>query len=202
LPNSTFHDSIAGEAKDMLSRRYAANPNVGVFRDLLIEWDIPELRDHCPDTFVAFGIQNKGQNREKFIVVREAARPRFILEVVSPRYRKTDRETKVMQYAQAGVEEYVIVDRRTYRKQTVDEVLGYRLVGCAYQPVSPDDEGRILCQTVGLWMSLQDGHLVLEDVQTGERLKTSEELAAENQELIALLARYREQFGDLSGEGS
>jgi Uma2 family endonuclease len=206
LPNSTFHDAIAGEAKDLLTRRYADTPDAGVFRDLLIEWDISQLADHCPDTFVVFGIQNREQIRNKFIVVEEGTRPVLILEVVSPRYRKADRETKVIQYAQAGVQEYVILDRRTYRRQTLDEVLGYRLMGSSYVPITPDDDRRILCQTVGLWISLQDGHLVMEDAQTGERLKTSlelaaenQELAAENQELTTLLARYREQFGDLSG---
>ncbi|NET57321.1 MAG: Uma2 family endonuclease [Symploca sp. SIO2E6] len=112
LPNSTFHDDIAGHAKDILTRRYANNPNVGVFRDLLVEWDIPGQKDHCPDTFVAFGISNKDQNRSKFIVANEGVRPAFVLEVVSPRYRKEDREIKVIQYARTGVQEYVIVDRR------------------------------------------------------------------------------------------
>ncbi len=225
LPNSTFHDNVAGDAKDMLTRRYASNPDVAVFRDLLIEWDIADLGDHCPDTFVVFGVRNKEQNRNKFIVGDEGVRPTFIFEVVSPRYRKQDRETKVVEYAQAMVREYVIVDRRTYRRQVLDEVLGYRLVGGHYQPITPDEEGRILCETVGLWISLQDGRLIMEDAQTGQRLKTSvelvaenqelaaenQELAAENQELVAarelaqqqaadvaaLLARYREQFGDL-----
>ncbi|MCA1992376.1 MAG: Uma2 family endonuclease [Coleofasciculus sp. S288] len=218
LPNSTFHDNVAGDAKDMLTRRYASTPDIGVFRDLLIEWDMADLGDHCPDTFVAFGVQNKEQNRSKFIVPQEGVRPTLIIEVVFPRYRREDREKKVVEYARARVQEYVIIDRRTYRGQVLDEVLGYRLVSGHYQPITPDDEGRILCDTVGLWLSLQDGCLVMEDAQTGQRLKTSAELAAENQELTAenqelaaakelaqqqaaemaaLLTRYQEQFGNL-----
>jgi hypothetical protein len=190
LPNSTFHDTVAGDAKDMLLRRYANRPDIAVFRDLLIEWDNPDLDDHCPDTFVVFGIQNKEQNRTKFIVANESVRPAFIIEVVSPRYRKEDREIKVVEYARARVQEYAIIDRRTYRGQVLDEVLGYRLVEGHYQPITPDDEGRILCDTVGLWLSLQNGRLVMEDAITGSRLQTSVELEA-------LLARYREQFGEL-----
>lgn len=218
LPNSTFHDDVAGDAKDMLTRRYANSPDVAAFRDLLIRWDITNLGEHCPDTFVAFGLQNKEQNRTKFIVGQEGVRPTFIIEVVSPRYRKEDRETKVVEYAKAKVQEYIVIDRRTYRKQVLDEVLGYRLVSGYYQPITPDEEGRILCETVGLWISLQDGRLIMEDAQTGQRLKTSVELVAENQELAAenqelatakelaqqqaadmaaLLNRYRERFGDL-----
>jgi Uma2 family endonuclease len=203
LPNSTFHGTIAGDLKDMLSRRYANRPDVGIFQDLLICWDV-DLGDHCPDGFVAFGIREKEQNLTQFRVEQEGVRPSLIVEVVSPCFRRTDRETKVMEYAIAGVQEYVICDRRRVRKQLVEEVLGYRLKGSHYQPISPDEEGRILCQTVGLWISLREGQIVLEDAETGERLKTSQELAQENQEMAqenqemaALLARYRQQFGDL-----
>jgi Uma2 family endonuclease/FtsZ-binding cell division protein ZapB len=230
LPNSTFHGTVAGDVKDMLDRRYANEPQVGIFQDLLVGWD-SDMPDHCPDVFVAFGIDNKEQNRTKFFVDREGARPAFILEVVSPRFRKADRETKAVHYAQAGVQEYVICDRRTYRKQLTEEVLGYRLRGNHYQPITPDEDGRILCQTLGVWISLQSGQIVLEDAETGERLKTSQELAEEveelsqenqelsqenqelsqenqelsqenqelsqeNQDMTALLARYRQQFGD------
>jgi Uma2 family endonuclease len=176
LPNSTFHDQVASDARDMLARRYSGSPNVDVFRDLLIKWDI-DLGNHCPDVFVVFGLQNKGQNRDTFKVATEGVRPTLIIEVVSPRYRKEDREIKVLQYAQAGVQEYIIIDRRKYRGQFIDEVIGYRLVQPnAYQPISPDDEGRICCNTAGLWISLRDGQLVLEDAQTGLRLLTAQEL--------------------------
>jgi hypothetical protein len=111
----------------------------------------------------------------------------------------------VVHYAQAGVQEYVICDRRTYRKKTTEEEIGYRLTQGHYQPITPDDDGRIWCETVGLWISLQDGHIVLEDGETGERLQTALELdqenqalsqenqalSQENQEMVALLARYQ-----------
>ncbi|HBB31239.1 MAG TPA: hypothetical protein DDZ80_28240 [Cyanobacteria bacterium UBA8803] len=204
LPNSTFHDDVAGQAKDILTRRYANDPTTGVFRDLLIEWDIAGQGDHCPDTFVAFGITNKEQNRSKFIVADEGVRPAFVLEVVSPRYRKEDREAKVIEYARTRVQEYVIIDRRTQRGQVVEEVLGYRLVEGLYQPIAPDEEGRIRCDTVGLLIGLQEGGLVMDDASTGERLLSSLELeaakaSAEQQaaEMAALLERYRERFGEL-----
>jgi len=185
LPNSTFHDDVTSHARDILTRRYANEPTVGVFRDLLIEWDIPGQKDLCPDTFVAFGISNKEQNRSKFIVANEGVRPAFVLEVVSPRYRKEDREIKVVKYALTRVKEYVIVDRRRQRGKWVEEVLGYRLSEGIYQPIAPDEEGRIYCETVGLLMSLQSGCLVIEDANTGERLLSSLELEATNQELEA-----------------
>ena len=217
LPSSTFHDEVTVHAKDVLTRRYQNDPTVGVFRDLIVEWDTDQ-GDNCPDVFVAFGIENKEKNRSKFIIKNEGVRPAFVIEVVSPRYRKEDREEKVVQYAQAGVGEYIIVDRRKLRGKILEEVLGYRLVGSHYQPITPDEEGRILCESVGVFMSLREESLVIEDADSGERLLSSVELEAANlelekanselekakqsaqqqaEEMAALLARYQEQFGEL-----
>lgn len=187
LPNSTFHDSAVGDAKDMLTRRYASDPETAVFRDLLIKWDIANLDDHSPDVYVVFGVRNKEQNRTQFVVAEEGVCPSLIIEVVSPRYRKEDREIKVKEYAQAKVQEYVIVDRRTQRGQVIEEVLGYRLVDGQYLPLTPDDDGRILSETVGLWIGLYDGRVVMEDAQTGKRLLTSRELDQRAARLAELL---------------
>lgn len=176
LPNSTFHDDTAGDAKDMLTRRYAHDSETGIFRDLIIKWDIPELQDHCPDVFLVFGIRNKLLNRTEFVVAEEGVRPALIIEVVSPRYRKEDREIKVKQYALARVQEYIIFDRRRQRGQIIEEVLGYRLVDGQYLPLTPDEEGRIFCETVGVWIGLEDGRVVMVDAETGERLLNSREL--------------------------
>jgi Uma2 family endonuclease len=176
LPNSTFDDRIAGDIKDILTRRYANDSTTAVFRDLIIRWEIAGFKDHCPDTCVVFGVQNKEQVRTEFLVNEEGTRPSLVVEVVSPRYRKEDREIKVQQYARALVQEYIIFDRRRQRGQMLDEVLGYRLVDNIYVPITPDEEGRIFCQTVGLWMGLHDGEVVMVDAQTQERILRSTEL--------------------------
>jgi Uma2 family endonuclease len=176
LPNSTFHDRIAGDIKDILTRRYANDPTTAVFRDLIIRWGIANCKDNCPDTCVVFGVQNKDRVRTEFLVTEEGTRPSLVVEVVSPRYRKEDREIKVRQYARAGVQEYIIFDRRRQRGQILDEVLGYRLIDNVYVPITPDDEGRILCETVGLLLGLHDGEVVVVDAQTQERLLRASEL--------------------------
>lgn len=205
LPNSTFHDRMVADARAMLGCYYANHPTVGVFSDLIVEWDIPELGKHCPDVFVALNMQNPTINRHRLIVDREKTRPCWILEVVSPRYRSADRQTKVLEYARAQVQEYAIVDRRKHQDRWIEEVIGYRLEGEVYQPITPDDRGRIRFETLGLWMSMQDGQLVMEEIASGQRLKTTLELNAENQqltaekqELLRLLDRYRQQFGEIN----
>jgi hypothetical protein len=75
LPNSTFHDDAAGDAKDMLARRYANDPTAAVFRDLIVKWDIPTLGDHCPDTCVVFGLVPKVLIPIRFRAIASANRP-------------------------------------------------------------------------------------------------------------------------------
>ena len=183
MPINTFHHDITATATDILTRRYASEPTVAVFSDLKIEWDHPELLPHSPDVYVVLGIRNKDARRSIFVVADEGTRPALIFEVVSPRYRVADRVTKLEEYELAEVPEYVIVDSLRRRGQTTDEILGYHLERGRFRPIVPDDEGRIRCRTVGLWLSMRDGRLVMEDAETGERLLTSQELEDENAQL-------------------
>ncbi|MCS6812985.1 MAG: Uma2 family endonuclease [Cyanobacteria bacterium] len=177
LPIDTFHDRIVSTLKDLLKRWFQHQPNTCVYGDLSFQWDI-DLGNHCPDVAVVFNVKEPERDRSSFDVAEEGVRPAVIMEVVSPRYRHVDRETKVQHYAQAQVQEYIIFDRRKCRQQTWEEVLGYRLVApSVYQPITPDENGRILSRVLGLWISLQDGQVVLENAQTGERLLTASELA-------------------------
>ncbi|MFQ3613724.1 MAG: Uma2 family endonuclease [Cyanobacteriota bacterium] len=186
LPSNTFHERVSSDLKDRLRRRYSAQPDVGVFGDLLIHWGVEGLGNHCPDVFVVFGLQDRDQHRESFRVFEEGAKPSLILEVVSPRYRKEDRQDKVWDYARAGVEEYVIFDRRFQRGVWLDEVLGYRLKQGIYLPLTPDEEGLIWSEQTGLKMGLQEGQVLLVDAQTGDKLPTAQEW-----ETLALKERQR-----------
>lgn len=187
LPNSSFHDRIAGDCKDILTRRYASEPNVAVFRDLIINWGIAGLSNHCPDTCVVFGVRHKNSVWTEFSVRREGVRPALVIEVVSPRYRKADRQVKVKEYAKASVQEYIILDRRRQRGEFVEEVLGYRLVDGIYLPMVPNEEGHILAETVGLWIGLQDSQVVMVDAETNQRLLNSLELEQRAARLAELL---------------
>lgn len=163
LPNNAFHQQITRQAIQRLQQRYAGTTDVGVFEHMLLEWDIPGFGNHAPDLCVVCGVIDKDKPRTIFNVLTEGVRPTFIMEIVSPQFRRSDRETKVIEYAQAKVKEYFIVDRRSYRGQQLDEVLGYRLVSGMYQPITPDELGRVWSQTVGLWFSLSENQILMED---------------------------------------
>ena len=66
----------------------------------------------------------------------------LVVEIVSPESRVRDRRDKLFDYAQAGVEEYWIVDPL---RRTADF---YRLVEGVYERVLPDAEGRLHSSTL------------------------------------------------------
>jgi hypothetical protein len=76
----------------------------------------------------------------------------------------------VKDYALAGVEEYIILDRRPQRGELIDEVIGYRLEEGSYVPITPDEEGRIGCPTIGVKVGLVEGQVKLWEAETGEPL--------------------------------
>jgi Uma2 family endonuclease len=176
LPSNTFHGTAQRDLLDLLQRRYAQREDVAVFGDLIIKWGIKGLRQHCPDVCVVFGVRDKGRERSKFVVPEEGTKPAIAIEVVSPRYRRADRETKVKQYARAGVAEYLILDRRRQRGQLLDEVLGYRLEEGSYGPIAPDEEGRIFSQELDVWIGMFEGKVILFEGATGEPLPNSQAL--------------------------
>lgn len=208
MPQRPFHAQATRDLADMLQTRYAGSPAVTVFNDLIMDWGIAGLPNPSPDVSIVPEVRDPERERGgRFNVVLEGTRPALVIEVVSPQYRKEDREDKVAIYAKAGVREYVIFDHRTRRGQGIDEVLGYRLLENAYLPISPDEDGFIYCETVGLRMGLENGRVVLIDGETGARLPTHTEAvaraeaeAAARQQAEARLAELEAELERLRGE--
>ncbi|MBI2875954.1 MAG: Uma2 family endonuclease [Candidatus Tectomicrobia bacterium] len=178
VPESTFHATAINDLYSLLRARFGADPNTAVFSDLIIRWGIPGLSDPAPDIAVIPDVRDRDRNRRTFKVREEGTRPLLIIEVVSPDYRKQDLIDKVEIYERAGVQEYVILEQREQRGQVIDLITGYRLEGDHYRPLLLEDDGRMVLQTVGLYISLQNGKVMLEDAATGERLHTAEEAEA------------------------
>jgi DNA-directed RNA polymerase specialized sigma24 family protein len=77
------------------------------------------------------------------------------------------------------VAEYIILDRRPQRGELIDEVIGYRLEEGSYVPITPDEEGRIGCPTIGVKVGLVEGQVKLWEAETGEPLLSSQEIEAQ-----------------------
>jgi len=153
--------------------------------DVLVAVDMkhlfgPGLDQPGPDISVIRGVRNRDADRESFDVIAEGVRPCLILEIVSPlssRIRKTDLEDKVTLYRRVGITEYLILDCQ--RRDRRFRLIGYRLGLSGYQPIEPDEEGRLLSETTGIWFQVApDGnHVLMFEYPAGRPLPTQEEKA-------------------------
>jgi Uma2 family endonuclease len=179
MPEDTFHSETVRLLCNFLIRYLARRkPALKVFADLVIRWTPYRLPNSAPDVCVIPNVQDSARRRRSFDVGDEGTQPILVIEVVSEEYRKEDRDQKVRRYEQAQVAEYVIFDQRRERGRYVDEVIGYRLEEGRYRPLIPNEDGVILCKTVGLWLGMENGRPFALDMETGERLLTDAELEA------------------------
>ncbi len=161
---------------NVLEARLADDPHAVVLADVLVDWDIPRLKNHSPDVAVIFGVKRQ-KEWKTFRVATEGVRPSLIIEETSPKTRSTDVVTKVKHYAQARVPQYVIVDaieRKGQRREL--KLLSYRLEGREYRLEPLDPQGRVWLDCVGLWLAVtineQMGgdRLALIDPRTGQEI--------------------------------
>jgi Uma2 family endonuclease len=173
------HGNTARRIADRLEHHFRSE------KDVLVTFDLKhylgsDLPYPAPDVSVIRGLPDAQRDRYSFDLEEEGIRPCLVVEVVSPRssrIRRTDLVSKVEIYALAGISEYVIVDSRL--RDPRFRLLGYRLdnSGRRYQTIEPDDQGRILSRTTGLWFQISpDGNeVLLFNAATGERLLTRAE---------------------------
>jgi Uma2 family endonuclease len=179
MPQQPFHVKATRNLYNMLETHFKKkDPTITVFCDLIMKWGIPDLSNPSPDISIVPDVRDPEAIEGEFYVEEQGTRPILVIEVVSPHYRQEDRRDKVKIYAQAGVQEYVILDRFKRRGEMVNEVLGYELEEGVYWPKAPDNDGFILCETVGLRFGLEEEQVVVIDDATGARLLTYDEIAA------------------------
>lgn len=176
LIQSNIHLQQSVAIYDMLDNRYAHEPSIGVFMDMKMRWSIPGLPEPAPDVAVVPNLKNKEAERGSFDVVKEGTRPCLIVEIMSPHYPGDD-TNKVDIYERVGIAEYIIINPYTGAEGGDWQLWGYRLVGQEYQPIEPDEQGRLLSQATGIWFELDESRrwVVLTDATTGERLLTARE---------------------------
>jgi Uma2 family endonuclease len=174
----TRHNDAVREMTGLLESHFSSAEDVSVFHDLLHLLG-PGLPTPSPDVSVVRGLRRRETERYSLDLEKDGVRPCLIIEVVSPddrHIRRTDLKDKVEIYALARIPEYVIVDS-TLRDRNF-RLLGYRLDRSGrYQSIQPDNQGRILSETTGLWFQISpdgNGVLLFKD-STGERLLTRAE---------------------------
>ncbi|MGB3638214.1 MAG: Uma2 family endonuclease [Rivularia sp. (in: cyanobacteria)] len=155
----------------------------------------PKLRV-APDVMVIFDVAPGG--RDNYKIWEEGKVPSIIFEMTSKGTQKQDIEQKKLLYEQLEVQEYWLFDPKG---EWIEEKLrGYRLQGESYQLITDSRS-----EPLKLRLAIEDELIGFYREDTGEKLLIPDELAAKLQEETqraneaeALLARYRERFGDLN----
>jgi len=158
-PTDTFvhgprHDADLTYLHGIFRQHYRDNPLVTIFRTIKMVWDVAGLAQPAPDLAVVIGLENWESESKHFDVEAMGQRPRFVLEIVSPRFVEADLVAKLAIYAQAGVQEYFIVDSGEREDQAASQyiILGYRLVKQVYQPILAEGDGRVYSRVNRLWL--------------------------------------------------
>ena len=155
----------------------------------------PKLRV-APDVMVIFDVAPGG--RDNYKTWEEGKVPSVIFEMTSKGTQNQDIEHKKTLYEQLEVQEYWLFDPKG---EWIEEKLrGYRLQGENYQLITDSRS-----EPLKLRLVIEDELIGFYREDTGEKLLIPDELAAKLQEETqraneaeALLARYRERFGDLN----
>jgi len=150
---------------EVLRARLESSGVAIVLTDVRIAWDIPGLRAHGSDVMVIPGIAER-QNWSTFDVAVEGVRPALIIEITSLETCENDLERKVEHYAQAGVAQYVIIDDMGGRnRERRLRLLDHRLADGRYVAHPMGADGRVHLVIAGLWLGVEDDHVVCYDVQ-------------------------------------
>ena len=134
----------------------------------------------APDVAVAFGVDVAALRRQDVYKVWETGvMPAWVLEVASPRTRRTDERDKPAIYAELGVVEYWRADP-TGGGLMDPPLQGWRLTGGRWRPiaVTADESGTLRGHSalLGLDLCWQDPRLRLYDPTTGDWLLDHDDL--------------------------
>ncbi|MBI2391661.1 MAG: Uma2 family endonuclease [Deltaproteobacteria bacterium] len=107
----------------------------------------------APDVFVVLETDRK--ERKRWVVWEEDGRtPDVIIEITSESTEAVDRGTKKDVYARVlRVPFYAIYDPFSARLDAFRLAAGRR----SYEPLAPDEHGRVFCEPLGLWLGVVRG---------------------------------------------
>ncbi len=114
-----------------------------------------------PDFFVALGVEGD-RERQGWVVWEEEGRyPDVIVELLSPSTAKIDKGVKKDLYEQVfKTPDYFVFD--PFDPSSLE---GWRLdLAQGYQPLSPNEQGWLWCESLGLWLGLWEGAIDREPV--------------------------------------
>ncbi|MEM6364347.1 MAG: Uma2 family endonuclease [Planctomycetota bacterium] len=164
MAETDLHQEWMWKLKQIFKYRYR-DQNVYVASDLLVyyEENVP-ARFVVPDVFVVLNCDPS--MRRVYKMWSDGGPPTCVIEVTSQSTRREDELLKPTTYRNIGVKEYILYDPTA---DYLDPSLqGHRLDSDGlYEPI-PLENGSLICDSLGLRLTLDDRDLVITDLETGE----------------------------------
>jgi colicin import membrane protein len=194
MPETPLHVRIRTYLYQVFCARTRHIAGVLVLSDVLVFWDIPGLKQHSPDIGVVFDVRDPDAERSSFNVAEEGTRPRVIIELVSPSTRRNDIDKKVVQYHQAGVAYYIILDRARDGDPWV--LRGYEYAAGGYVEMAKDPRGRLWLKDLGCWLGTNGQQVIcydgVTDAPIGDYLQLASDLQAADERIATEQAQAAE----------
>ncbi len=192
----TLHEKDLDSLKSIFRFHLKDIRDITVFSNLKIEWGIRNLENPAPDISIIRDVEDPEKPRGSFSVPEEGVKPFFVLEMVSPRYRRPDTVDKPIIYRKAGVSEYIIADPGLKKNEISYTVRGYRLIGNRYVKISPGPLG-IYSQTTDVWVGVNKScdKLIIYDGQTGKPILPDKERAEQEKKRADIMAAKLRELG-------
>jgi colicin import membrane protein len=170
------HEEDCHYLKTILAAHLTDRPGVVIYRDQRIDWGVADIEPHGPDLAVLENVPEERNPQQGTLHLHESgARPLLVLEVTSPTTREVDLDEKVVEYDRVGIPFYAIVDRRIRADREELRLLAYRATEQGYVRVKLDAQGWLALEPIGLWLGIENRHLVCRD-RRGQRLLDYQEV--------------------------
>ncbi len=108
-----------------------------------------------PDFFVVLDVDGT-RNRDAWIAWEEDSRlPDVVIELMSPSTAEVDLTTKKDIYERKlKTQDYFV-----YNPKNPNSLRGWELINRRYQSLSPNQQGRFYCESLGLWLGAWEGEI-------------------------------------------
>ena len=108
-----------------------------------------------PDFFVVLDVDGT-TNRDAWIAWEEDSRlPDVVIELMSPSTAEVDLTTKKDIYERKlKTQDYFV-----YNPKNPSSLRGWQLINRRYQSLSPNQQGRLYCESLGLWLGIWEGQI-------------------------------------------
>jgi hypothetical protein len=190
IAGNTLHDKDCNYLKYVFESRPLAPPVGLVSHDLIINWGVPGIGNHCPDLAVFVGLSHDPGQIGTLDLASLGGRCELVVEVVSPSTRNNDVVHKYDHYYRVGIPLYFIIDQK--EEDGPRSVHAYRHTPTGYVEDPADDQGRVALPPLGLLLGLRDNRAVCFDAATGKERRDYTRLDQDCERLEDLTVQQRE----------